>query len=144
MCLKTFSSFYNSDFDQRQFWTYGCNCFPLGDRGMSDPGLGKPVDNLDRTCKQYKDCLRCARQRHGDECIGEFVEYNYSTSGSDLTKRKWLVSRKSYKKLVRNIMWFVRCYTQWYFWSKLIIFDHLIIINVQSCTIMNINVIYIM
>ena len=111
MSLKTFSSFYNSDFDQRQFWTYGCNCFPLGDRGMSDPGLGKPVDNLDRTCKQYKDCLRCARQRHGDECIGEFVEYNYSTSGSDLTKRKWLVSRNSYKKLVRNIMWFVRCYT---------------------------------
>ena len=95
MSLKTVSSFYNSDFDQRQFWTYGCNCFPLGDRGMSDPGLGKPVDNLDRTCKQYKDCLRCARQRHGDECIGEFVEYNYSTSGSDLTKRKWLVNRNS-------------------------------------------------
>ena len=26
-------------------------------------------------CKQYKDCVRCASQRHGEQCIGERVAY---------------------------------------------------------------------
>ena len=29
---------YNSDFDERKYWAYGCNCLILGDRPMSDPG----------------------------------------------------------------------------------------------------------
>ena len=46
---------------------------------MTDPGLGAPVDELDRLCKTYKDCLKCARKEHGDMCIGEFVKYKYVT-----------------------------------------------------------------
>ena len=29
---------YNSEFDERKYWAYGCNCLILGDRPMSDPG----------------------------------------------------------------------------------------------------------
>lgn len=68
---------FNPDFDERKYWTYGCNCLILGDRPMSDPGLGAPVDALDRVCKAYKDCLKCARREHDETCIGEFVRYKF-------------------------------------------------------------------
>lgn len=68
---------YNPQFDEKKYWTYGCHCLILGDRPMSDPGHGRPVDALDVVCKQYKDCQRCARERFGDTCIGEFVKYRY-------------------------------------------------------------------
>ena len=89
---------YNSNFDERKYWAYGCNCLILGDRPMSDPGkfwaqkfarkvflkiksyfqgFGRPVDELDSVCKAYKDCLKCARREFGDMCIGEFVKYDY-------------------------------------------------------------------
>ena len=45
---------------------------------MSDPGKGAPVDDLDRLCKGYKECLRCARREHGDQCIGEFMQYKFA------------------------------------------------------------------
>lgn len=68
---------YNPEFDERKYWTYGCQCLMLGDRAMSDPGHGHPISPLDATCKEYKDCQRCARDRFGDQCIGEFVKYRY-------------------------------------------------------------------
>merc|ERR1719411_1607657 len=75
--LADMMSHYNPSFDERKYWTYGCNCLILGDRPMSDPGHGRPVDALDTVCKAYKDCLKCARMTHGDTCIGEFVQYRY-------------------------------------------------------------------
>jgi len=80
---------YNSDFDERKYWAYGCNCLILGDRPMSDPGYGPPVDALDSVCKEYKDCVKCARMKHGDSCIGEFVKYRYGyTNGQAVCKDK--------------------------------------------------------
>ena len=35
---------YNSNFDERKYWAYGCNCLILGDRPMSDPGKKKLHD----------------------------------------------------------------------------------------------------
>jgi len=66
---------YNPEFDERKYWNYGCNCLNTGDRPMSDPGFGPPVDELDRVCKEYKDCVKCAKIEFGDMCIGEFVKY---------------------------------------------------------------------
>jgi len=74
---------YNPDFDERRYWTYGCNCLILGDRPMSDPGHGPPVDALDTVCKAYKDCVKCARQEYGEMCIGEFVKYKYGEKNGD-------------------------------------------------------------
>ena len=54
---------------------------------MSDPGYGPPVDALDSVCKEYKDCVKCARMKHGDSCIGEFVKYRYGyTNGQAVCK----------------------------------------------------------
>lgn len=81
--LKEMFTSYNPEFDERKFWTYGCNCLMLGDRPMSDPGLGPAVDTLDGVCKQYKDCNKCVKQQYGNDCIGEFQAYNfiYGNSG---------------------------------------------------------------
>ena len=34
---------------------YGCNCITVGENPKSAPGYGSPVDELDQSCKQYKD-----------------------------------------------------------------------------------------
>jgi len=67
--------YHNSNFDERQYWTYGCNCLMLGDRPMSEQGKGAPVDQLDTVCKRYKDCLKCASMQYGETCLPEFVRY---------------------------------------------------------------------
>ena len=46
-------------------------------------GKGKPVDALDIACKAYKDCQRCARMTHDENCLGEEKEYDFVQSGSD-------------------------------------------------------------
>lgn len=75
--LAAIARFYMPDFDERKYWAYGCNCLILGDRPMSDPGLGKPVDELDVVCKAYKDCVKCVQMEYGETCIGEFKRYRY-------------------------------------------------------------------
>ena len=67
-------------FDVRKYWAYGCHCFLLGDRPLSEMGKGQPKDSLDNVCKAYKDCQKCVRANHGDTCIGEFVAYNWKFS----------------------------------------------------------------
>ena len=67
-------------FDDRKYWAYGCHCFMLGDRPMSEMGKGRPVDALDNKCKAYKDCQKCVRDKHGNQCIGEFVQYTWRYS----------------------------------------------------------------
>merc|ERR1712176_1231158 len=76
-------------FDERKYWAYGCHCLMLGDRPMSQMGSGKPVDALDNKCKAYKDCQKCVRAKHGDECIGEFVRYTwrYATKRSQFESK---------------------------------------------------------
>merc|ERR1712176_695636 len=76
--------YYNSDFDDDKFFAYGCQCILLGDRPMSDPGEGAPIDELDTVCKKYKDCLKCARMNHDSACIGEFQKYNYGPENEHL------------------------------------------------------------
>ena len=51
---------------------------------MSDMGYGKPVDALDTVCQAYKQCLKCARMKHGDTCIGEFYKYRYGFNNNDV------------------------------------------------------------
>jgi len=67
-------------FDDRKYWAYGCHCFILGDRPMSEMGHGRPVDALDNKCKAYKDCQKCVRAKHGEQCIGEFKAYTWKWS----------------------------------------------------------------
>ena len=41
-------------FDDKKYWAYGCHCFLLGDRPMSEMGKGQPTDALDNACKAHK------------------------------------------------------------------------------------------
>ena len=75
------------EFDERKYWAYGCHCFMLGDRPMTEQGKGSPVDALDNKCKAYKDCQKCVRGgsdikggNKGDSCIGEGVRYTWKYS----------------------------------------------------------------
>ncbi|CAG5113740.1 Oidioi.mRNA.OKI2018_I69.chr2.g7830.t1.cds [Oikopleura dioica] len=81
--LTTMMEHVNPEFDEKKYWTYGCNCLVLGDRPMSDPGKGQPVDELDSVCKAYKDCIKCAKKTHGEMCLPEFVEYKFRIAKSD-------------------------------------------------------------
>jgi len=65
------------EWDERKFWGYGCHCFMVGDRPLSDMGFGIPVDDLDSACRQWKDCQMCVRKNHGEQCIGEFKKYTW-------------------------------------------------------------------
>ena len=56
----------------------------LSDRAMSTRGTGKPVDELDTLCKQYKECVFCAKQEFGDECIPERKKYKWQLSKGDV------------------------------------------------------------
>ena len=47
------------------------------------PTYGAPVDELDRGCKFYRDCQRCAREHFGDTCIGEFQRYQYGEANGE-------------------------------------------------------------
>merc|ERR1711990_1187242 len=85
--LVDMMSHYNPTFDERKYWAYGCNCLILGDRPMSGPGHGPPVDALDTVCKAYKDCAKCARMEFGEMCIGEFVKYKYAYKNDEVTCR---------------------------------------------------------
>merc|ERR1712242_26501 len=78
--LTTLMKGYWPDYKETQFRGYGCNCLNTNDRPMSSPGKGRPVDNLDRHCAQYKQCQRCTRQFNDDLCIGEFKKYNFKKS----------------------------------------------------------------
>jgi len=82
--LKEMFTTYNPLFDEHKFWSYGCNCLLLGDRPMSDPGLGPAVDELDGTCKQYKDCNKCAQEQFGDTCIQEFTAYSFTSATNSI------------------------------------------------------------
>merc|ERR1712187_465114 len=48
-------------------------------------------DALDNKCKAYKDCQKCVRDKHGEQCIGEFVRYTWRYA----TKRSAFESRNA-------------------------------------------------
>jgi len=68
-------------FDERKYWAYGCHCYLLGDRPLSEMGSGAPKDGLDNKCKAFKDCQKCVRDKHGDQCIGEMKKYTWKYAG---------------------------------------------------------------
>ncbi|CAG5079560.1 Oidioi.mRNA.OKI2018_I69.PAR.g9282.t1.cds [Oikopleura dioica] len=63
------------DFNFDRFCFYGCYCLP--DKSVHDdsPGLGKPVDVIDNSCKELKQCYQCAgkdtKEDTGEHCDQE-------------------------------------------------------------------------
>ena len=58
--LVTMMDFYNNAWDvSTNYWVdYGCNC--RSDLDRTSNGYGRAVDDLDQTCKTWKQCMKCA------------------------------------------------------------------------------------
>jgi len=61
-------------FDMASIRGYGCNCF-MNDFGIENISYGKPVNNFDSSCRAYQECLKCAKEEHGDQCFPDFTGY---------------------------------------------------------------------
>jgi len=68
---------------------YGCYCLPDAEHhthmtGDEDQhanvehqiGYGKPVDNIDKSCFELKQCYRCLLDKHGKDCKGSEKGYD--------------------------------------------------------------------
>ena len=67
---------------------YGCYCLPEGSHNIAMGGYGKPVDNIDRACFNFKQCYKCLLDEHAD---GQGLPKNTPKSPDC----KYLFSRKS-------------------------------------------------
>jgi hypothetical protein len=57
---------------------YGCWCLPDADHKLFTVGYGKPVDNIDASCKRQSQCYDCAVMDHSDRvCDASTMGYNY-------------------------------------------------------------------
>jgi len=56
---------------------YGCWCLPDTDHADFTPRFGKPVDEIDMSCKKMSQCYECAKMDHGEECDSSSIGYKY-------------------------------------------------------------------
>merc|ERR1719361_2438269 len=65
---------------------YGCYCLPEGSHNIAAGGYGKPLDPIDQSCFDFKQCYRCLIDEHKDQhqnkshdgaCRGEEIGYAY-------------------------------------------------------------------
>ena len=42
----------------QKFWYYGCHCIMITKKARETRGVGKPVDEVDSTCKLYKEYFK--------------------------------------------------------------------------------------
>jgi len=60
-----------------QYWYYGCWCAPEGFLKTVGNGYGKPVDAIDRSCRDMSECYECAQMDYGDDCTTAEVNYRW-------------------------------------------------------------------
>ena len=75
---------YNADFNvNSEYYTeYGCNC--LGDLERSGVGGGVTLDMLDRGCKHWHNCLRCAQESYDESCTSDKAAYRMTLDNGDV------------------------------------------------------------
>merc|ERR1712193_520539 len=67
-----------------KIYGYGCYCLNLGERPMTGMVQGvEPVDEIDRVCQKYTQCIKCLKHDHGDSCQPETVSIHFSSSKID-------------------------------------------------------------
>lgn len=73
-----------------QFCYYGCWCLPDGNHGFTK-GIGKPIDNVDRSCQNQYRCYHCAQKDFGEnlkhECRPEKTKYKYELTWNPDNKK---------------------------------------------------------
>ena len=48
---------------------YGCAC---GNLNPFEPNLGRPIDETDTACSQWKQCIQCVKREHGQTCGADY------------------------------------------------------------------------
>lgn len=57
---------------------YGCHCLPDAEHLQTGPKPGgKPVDEIDETCRQFGTCYKCLKNKHNAECKPEETHYRF-------------------------------------------------------------------
>lgn len=76
------ASHYDSSWNTMKHAAYGCNCnMMLGRQSPTKREHGQAIDELDATCKSYRECQQCVLNTFGEECIAENVTYNFDING---------------------------------------------------------------
>ena len=75
---------YNQDFkaDSNYYNEYGCNC--LGNLDRYAIGVGVTLDHIDRGCKMWHTCMKCAQEEYGDQCNSKNNNYRMDIVGGDV------------------------------------------------------------
>lgn len=60
-----------------QYWYYGCWCAPEGFLKTVGNGYGKPVDAIDRSCRDMSECYECTQMDYGEDCTTAEVNYRW-------------------------------------------------------------------
>ena len=82
----------------RNFLKLYCRCFclPEGSHNIAAGGYGVPVDNIDRSCLEFKQCYKCLIAEHagdfkgipdGTECRGEDHGYKMNLTTENGTNK---------------------------------------------------------
>lgn len=90
--LKMLTLWVTKEQKMGRFCYYGCYCHPEGTKNIATSGYGKPIDNIDAACFDYKKCYKCLIDEfQGDsfvikqfqqgkipkeECNGEYLGYS--------------------------------------------------------------------
>merc|ERR1711935_977618 len=69
------SAVYNGPVSGSSLVDYGCAC---GSLNPFESNSGAPLDETDRACSQWKQCMKCVKKEHGRPC-GQ--DYNLRPNG---------------------------------------------------------------
>ena len=69
---------------------YGCYCLTNGAHKISSAGYGKPLDKIDQSCFEFKQCYRCLKDAHSEKrpCVGEDVSYSMDLITDEISGEK--------------------------------------------------------
>lgn len=104
--LEKLINFYDQSITNiTKYWTYGCWCFQMGDYPLRI-GNGSPVDNVDKICKQQKECYQCAKKDMAEldqSCLPEETSYKFSATFDQVTGAPNVVCRNPAGTCKRNM-----------------------------------------
>merc|ERR1712003_121337 len=63
------SAVYDGPASGSSLINYGCAC---GNLNPFESNLGAPLDETDRACAQWKQCIQCVKKEHGSTCGADY------------------------------------------------------------------------
>jgi len=76
--LKVLILWLQPEYRFARYCFYGCYCLPDADHRLNSAGYGKPVDNVDASCKRQSECYECAQMDNDRAtCDPSTTSYKY-------------------------------------------------------------------